>query len=96
MADGPQPGQQAGQEKHPVHLTHRRRMEREAKAKVFASVWGADFVQFSAALAVLPRSIWKNRRSSTVSSKPTKSKQLAQQGIEQNSFAFASLYILLL
>ena len=36
--------------------THRRRMEREAKAKVVASVWGADFVQFLAALAVLPRS----------------------------------------
>ena len=28
-------------------------MEREAKAKVVASVWGADFVQFLAALAVL-------------------------------------------
>ena len=36
-------------------------MEREAKAKVVASVWGADFVQFLTALAVLPRSIWNNR-----------------------------------
>ena len=36
---------------------HRRRMEREAKAKVVAFVWGAEFVQFLAALAVLPRSI---------------------------------------
>ena len=29
--------------------THRRRKEREAKAKVVASVWGADFFQFLAA-----------------------------------------------
>ena len=43
-------------------------MEREAKTKVVASVWGADFVQFLAALAVLPRSLWKNRMKSTVSS----------------------------
>ena len=42
-------------------VDHRRRMEREAKAKVVASVWGAKFVQFLAALAVLPRSIWKNK-----------------------------------
>ena len=34
-----------------VWCTHRRRMEREAKAKVVASVWGAEFIQF---LAVLP------------------------------------------
>ena len=34
-------------------------MEREAKA--VASVWGADFVQFLAALAVLPRSVLKKR-----------------------------------
>ena len=31
---------------------YRRRMEREAKAKVVASVWGAEFIQFLAALAV--------------------------------------------
>ena len=42
---------------------HRRRMETEAKAKakakakVVASVWEAKFIQFLAALAVLPRSI---------------------------------------
>ena len=41
-------------------------METEAKAKVVASVWGADFVQFLAALAILPQSIWKNRMNSTV------------------------------
>ena len=33
---------------------HRRSMELEDKAKVVASVWGAEFVQFLAALAVLP------------------------------------------
>ena len=56
-------------------------MEREAKVRVVAPVWGADFVQFPAALAVLPRLILKNRMNSTVFSKPTEAKQLAQQGI---------------
>ena len=36
---------------------HRRRIESEDKAKVVASVWGAECVQFLAALAVFPRSI---------------------------------------
>ena len=36
-------------------------METEAKAKVVASVWDAAFIKFLAALAVLPRSIWKKR-----------------------------------
>ena len=36
---------------------HSRTIELEDKAKVVASVWGAKFVQFLAALAVLPRSI---------------------------------------
>ena len=39
-------------------------VETEAKAKVVASVWGAKFVQFLAALSVLPRSIWKNSMNS--------------------------------
>ena len=36
-------------------------METEAKAKVVAAVLGgtAEFIQFLAALAILPRSIWK-------------------------------------
>ena len=42
-------------------------MKTEAKAKVVASVWGADLVKFLAALAVLPRSIWKNKMNSTAS-----------------------------
>ena len=40
-----------------IRLWHRRRMETEAKAKVVASVWGTKFIQFLAALAVLPRLI---------------------------------------
>ena len=51
---------------------HRRRMKLEDKAKVVASVCGAEFVQFLAALTVLPWSIWKNRMNSTFSSKSTR------------------------
>ena len=88
----------------PIGLRHRRRMGTEAKAKVVASVWRADFVQFLAAFAVLPQSIWKNRLNSSYFSKSTETKLLARQGIEQNlhpqtdamTFAFASVYILLL
>ena len=59
-------------------------MEREAKAKtkVVASVWGVEFVQLLAALAVLPRSIWKKMLNSSYSSKSTEAKQLVRQGIE--------------
>ena len=54
---------------------HRRRMEREAKAKIVAPVvWGAEFVQFIAALAVFPRFIWKKRLNSSYSSKSTEAK----------------------
>ena len=43
---------------YPVIFTpSRRRMEREAMAKVVASVWGAEFIQFLGALAVLSQSI---------------------------------------
>ena len=45
--------------------------EREAKAKVAASVVGAEFVQFLAALAVLPLSILKKRLNSSYYSKLT-------------------------
>ena len=37
--------------------SHRRRKETEGKAKVVTSVWGAKFVQFLAALAILSQSI---------------------------------------
>ena len=39
-----------------LNVHHRRRIETEGKAKVVASVWGAEFVKFFAALAVLCRS----------------------------------------
>ena len=45
----------------------RRRMEREAeaKAKVVASVWGAEYIQFLAALAGLPRKFGKKSLNSS-------------------------------
>ena len=44
---------------------HRRRIKtEEEKAKVVASVWGKEFIQFLAALAILPRTILKNRMKS--------------------------------
>ena len=78
---------------------HRRMMEREAKAKVVACVWGgADLVQFLAALAIFPRLIWKNMMNSTFSSKSTKARKRDK---ELNKFCppnrrFASLSIFLL
>ena len=39
-----------------VGAYNRRKIATEGKAKVIASVWGAEFVQFFAALAVLSRS----------------------------------------
>ena len=50
-------GRDARQETDDNTATHRRRIELEDKAKVVASVWGTEFVQFLAALAVLPWSI---------------------------------------
>ena len=47
-------------------------MELEDESKVVTSVWGEKFVQFLAALAVLPQSIWKNRMYSTFSFKQTR------------------------
>ena len=44
---------------------HKRSIELEDKAKVVASVLGAKFVQFLAALAVLPLSILKKRMNLT-------------------------------
>ena len=38
---------------------HRKRMETKGKAKVVATVLGAKFVQYFAALAILLQSIWK-------------------------------------
>ena len=71
-------------------------MELEDKAKVVASVWGEEFVQFLAALAVLPQSIWKKQLNSaglfgkTLYFKMTETKQLA------TTFSLPSISLLLL
>ena len=39
--------------------THRRRINKEERAKVVAAVWGTEFIQFLAVLAILPRIILK-------------------------------------
>ena len=36
-----------------IEVKHRRRIKTEEKAKVVASVWGEEFIQFLAAIAVL-------------------------------------------
>ena len=41
---------------------HRRRINTEAKAKVVASVWWKEFIQFLAALAIFPRTILKKMK----------------------------------
>ena len=87
-----------------VALKHRRRMERDAKAKVVTSVWGAELLKFLAELAVLPWSVWKKQLNSSYSYKSTENKTA---GAARNwtksfpqkdamTFAFASLSILLL
>ena len=48
---------------------HRRFIKTEEKAKVVASVWGEECIQFLAALAILQRKIWKNRMNSSFSFK---------------------------
>ena len=43
---------------------HRRRINTEEKAKVVAAVWGTEFIQFLAALALCTRTILTNRMNS--------------------------------
>ena len=54
---------------HTKENRRRIKTKTEAKAKVVASVWGAEFIQFLAALAILPRTILKNRMNSFFSFK---------------------------
>ena len=81
---------------------HKRRIEREEKAKLVASVWREKFIQFLAALAVLPQLNWKKKLNSSLSFKSTEGKQPAGQGndapkqTDATTFAFASVSILLL
>ena len=44
-----------------LKLDHRRRIKIKERAKVVASVWGQEFIQFLASLAVFRRTIFKNR-----------------------------------
>ena len=58
----------------PISTAHRRRIYTEYKAKVVIAVWGgggAEFVQFLAALGILPSTIMKNRMNSSFSLKPS-------------------------
>ena len=48
---------------------HSRRINTEEKAKVVTSVWEAEFIKFLAALAILPRTIFKIRMNSSFSFK---------------------------
>ena len=57
-----------------MYLAHSRRMYTEAKAKVVASIWGAEFIQFLAALDILPQTIWKNGLNSSFYFKSTEAK----------------------
>ena len=43
-----------------VQYSQRRRIKTEEKAEVVAYVWGEEFIQFDAALAILPRKILNN------------------------------------
>ena len=47
------------------NATHRRRIKKEEKAKVVASVRGEEFIHILAALDVLPRKILNNRMNCT-------------------------------
>ena len=59
----------------PEILPHRRKKGTESEGKGRrVCFWGTEFVQFFAALAVLPRSVWKNRKNSSYSSKSTEAK----------------------
>ena len=50
------------------YLHHRRRINIEDKAKVIATVWWAEFIQFLAVLAILHKTILKNRMNSSLHS----------------------------
>ena len=57
-----EPGEQIVQETlHNVHCSHSRRIKTEEKAKVVAAAWGAELIQFLAALAVLHQDDLKKR-----------------------------------
>ena len=49
-------------------LEHRRRINTEEKATVVAAVWGTEFIQFLALLAIFHGTILKNRKNSSFTS----------------------------
>ena len=55
---------------YPFSAHQRRRIKTEEKAKVVASVWGEEFIQFLAVLAVLPRTILNDRMNCTKKKSP--------------------------
>ena len=77
------------------------RIKTEEKAMVVASVWGEEFIQSLASLAILPRTICKNRLNSTFSFKSSwcNSPYYSNRPIgktESTTFALTSVFILLI
>ena len=56
-------------QKNSATFNHRRKVNTEEKAKEVAAVWGAEFFQFLAVLAVFLRTILKKRMNSSFSFK---------------------------
>ena len=52
--------------------------KKRAKAKVVASVWGKEFIKFLAVIALLPRTILRNRINSSFSFKSSWSTYIVQ------------------
>ena len=50
----------------PMTRPHRRRIKTEEKAKVVAAAWGAELIQFLAAVAILHQEDLKNRMKSSL------------------------------
>ena len=75
-------------------IAHWRRMELEDKVKLVAFVWGAEFVQFLAALAVLPWSFWKKRSNSSYFSNFSHKKLKQRWGGQIRFFAKIPSYYL--
>ena len=72
---------------------HRRRIKTEEKAKVVASVWVKEIIQFCVVLAILPRTLLKNEMNSSFSFKSSwcnsshnSNRENSQRGKELNKF----------
>ena len=58
------PADRIAQDSNPILSLKRKKTEE--KAKVVAPVWEEEFIQFLAAIAVLPRTILNNRMNCTI------------------------------